>query len=175
LLVFLISPIHGTGKTTIAKELKKVLNAKLISVGNIYREIARSLDFDIDSFLNFLNKNRNLLLSFETAIDKLIYYYLEGVSENIIVDSNLAPFYGLEGDTFIIIADLDIIAKRIFRKKRIGDKKFLNLESIKEELIERTLGDIKRYEFLAENLNDNFWKKIYARAARYHLSKILCS
>ncbi len=161
------SLVHGAGRTFLKNRLYELVKDKMkvlnISVGEIFREIALEKGLTIDEFVKEIEKNP--LLDYE--IDKKIYNLIKENKDKydlILIDSNLAPYYLNFPNVvkILVVADLDIIAKRVFQKRRKGDKEYKSIEDAKRDLIERTKKDRERYQKLARIIDDPFWKKVYS-------------
>ncbi len=161
------SLIHGSGRTFLKNKFYELVKDKMevlnISVGKIFREMASEKGLTIEEFIKEIE--RNPLLDYE--IDKKIYNLIKENKDKydlILIDSNLAPYYLNFPNVIkiLVVADLDIIAKRVFEKRRKGDKEYKSIEEAKKDLIERTRKDKERYQKLAKLIDNPFWKKVYS-------------
>ncbi len=181
MIVALSSFVHGSGRSTIAKEIARRLDAIHISSGDIFREIAREYGFDdVKMFGEYLMNNKRLMIQVETAIDvemqeRIRTLYRSG--KTIVLDSNLhshpALLQGMEHVSFYVYASPSIIRERLLRFPRRDEK--YGEDPLRYEL-ERTRKDINRYRLLSL-LTPNPLSYLYSYGSQvlsklYHLYKL---
>jgi len=174
-LVFIFSSfIHGAGRSFLKNKFKEMLEKEgysvySISSGDIFRELATRYNMSIEEFIDYLYKNPDIAIKIDLELDKTIYETVSKLMKEkqydiILVDSNLAPYY-INGKNVIkikVVADLDIIAKRVFENPRKSDKPYSSIEDVKLSILKRTEEDKERYARLAKEVEDPFWKKVYS-------------
>lgn len=174
-IIVLSSGLHGSGRSRISEELKKLLKGRYsiykISSGDIFREIAKERGYQsIDDFISEITKNPELALEIDVEVDKRMMEKTKEFAKEydfIIIDSNLAPYYlGNSSLRLIIFAKPEIAAERVFKNSRIMDKKYSSIEEVKNSLIERTKDDVERYKILSKKVKDDFLKRIYETGAK---------
>ncbi len=173
-VIYFISPIHGSGRTTLAEKLAKILKekgykVKLIKAGERFREIAKKLGFhDIDEFEDYLYKNLKAAEEIETSVDTWIREEIQKSkdADYIIVDSNVSYLYGPKGKVFLVYTSPDKIGERVFRKHRFMDKRFASPQEAFEDLLERTKRDLEIYNLLCNSLQKHWLKEVYCKGSK---------
>ncbi len=153
-VIVLSSGFHGSGRSRISYELRKLLKRKYsvgkISSGEIFREIAKERGFSsIEDFISEIT--RNLDLGVDVEVDKKMMERIRELSKSLdflIVDSNLAPYYLRDALRLIVFASPRVAARRVFEDSRIMDRKYSSIEDVLESLKRRTEEDIERYRML---------------------------
>ena len=137
----------GSGKSSTAKKLAKMLNMKHFSSGDFLRQIAEKRNMSI----------KELMIAAETEpkIDHEIDDLLKSKANdnNLIIDSRLA--YHWIPDSFKVYLEIDpeIAAQRMFydletNESRMKSEHAKNIAEMKSEMIERHESDKKRYHNL---------------------------
>ena len=144
--IITISGKPGSGKSTTAVEVAKLLGFAHFSSGDFMRAIARKRNVTLVEL--------NVLAETDTSIDAEVDEALQALNEreNIVIDSRLA-FHWIP-DSFKVYLDLevDIAAARIFKdmdQKRIDSGEEAGTPSEVAEMINKRLNsERKRYEKL---------------------------
>ncbi len=155
MVIILISGSVGSGKTTIAKELSKKLNYKLIHLNEIAKK------FKINSVEE--------LQTFDFDLDQLLYYFEKEIQnfikdkKNVIIESHFSHFINPELVDYLIILNRDLrdlkkeYMKRGYNKKKIEDN--LEVESFNlcfYEAIENGFGEeINSKDLIMDSINLN--------------------
>lgn len=124
--IITISGNLGSGKSTIGKILCEYLNYKIISVGDIVREIASKKGMTINEFNEYIKDKPN----YDKIIDnQTMEYALE--NDNIIFVSRMAWNFVKESFKIYLYVNEEIGAKRILKDKiRINEKYLTEQEAI---------------------------------------------
>lgn len=130
-----ISGKIGSGKTTVAKLLSSKLGYKYISMGDIFRRIAKERKLSIIELSKLAEK--------DPSIDREIDEKQKEIAEkedNIIIDSRLGAW--------LINCDLKIclIAPLEVRARRVAEREGIRYEEALREIIERERSEMLRYK-----------------------------
>lgn len=137
----------GSGKSTTSKKVAQMLNMQHFSSGDFLRKVATDRGMSI----------KELMIAAESdpQIDYDIDEILKSKSndENIIIDSRLAFHWIPDSFKVYLEIDPDIAAQRMFydlssNETRKESESVKNIESMKNEMMERHASDIKRYKKL---------------------------
>jgi cytidylate kinase len=85
-MILTISGLHGTGKSTIGKLISQKLGLKYYSTGQAFRDMAKDMNFTLEEFTDFVEKNPEIDKKLD---DKIIEIALKG---NVIIDSQLSAY-----------------------------------------------------------------------------------
>lgn len=86
--VIRVSGDRGSGKTTLCRTLKEILNYEYIYVGGIFREMAAMENKTIEQFYGELESNPDR----EKAVDKTVAETL-ALKDCLLVEGRMAPFW----------------------------------------------------------------------------------
>ena len=137
----------GSGKSSTAKKVAKMLNMTHFSSGDFLRQIAEKRNLSI----------KDLMIAAETEpeIDHEIDDLLKskGSEKNLIIDSRLAFHWIPESFKVYLEIDPDVAAKRMFydletNESRQKSEHAKNIDEMKSKMIERHESDKKRYHNL---------------------------
>ncbi len=137
----------GSGKSSAAKRVAKMLNMEHFSSGDFLRKVAKERGMSI----------KELMIAAESdpSIDYDIDNLLKGMAdkENIIIDSRLAYHWIPDSFKVYLEIDPDIAAQRMFydletNESRMESEHAKSIEEMKREMIERHESDKKRYQKL---------------------------
>ncbi len=137
----------GSGKSSAAKQVAKMLNLQHFSSGDFLRQVATERGMNI----------KELMIAAET--DPQIDYDIDAVlqsksnEENLIIDSRLAFHWIPKSFKVYLEIDPDIAAERMLidldtNESRQQSEHAKNLSEMKQNMIERHESDIKRYQNL---------------------------
>ena len=133
-----ISGTPGSGKSTVAKILKKKLNLEYVYSGMLFRELAEKHNMSLTEFGKYCEKNPEV----DKKLDKKQLQFLK--KNNIIVEGRLAGWLAYENDIsalkVMLDADVETRARRIVKREK-GD-----IEKKKKEMLEREKSERKRYK-----------------------------
>lgn len=129
----------GSGKSTVAKILSGRFGAKIVSAGNIYREIATSLNMTVEEF----NINNESDKKYDTLVDDMLKSYDEKQGD-FIFDSRLAFHFVPSAISFYLKVDRKIAAQRVFCACR-KDEHFSCVEEADKSLTSRRASERRRY------------------------------
>jgi len=133
----------GSGKSSTAKKVAKMLNMTHFSSGDFLRQIAEKRNLSI----------KDLMIAAETepeidhGIDDLLKS--KGSENNLIIDSRLAFHWIPESFKVYLEIDPDVAAKRMFydletNESRQKSEHAKNIDEMKSKMIERHESDKKR-------------------------------
>ncbi len=148
-LVIALAGLHGTGKSSQAKRLAKEFNLEYVSIGMIFRELARNKNMDLKTFSEYSETHPEI----DEELDELIVQ--KAKKGNVIIDSQLAAWKSKNH------ADMKILltAPLKIRVQRIADRDQTTYEEALSETLKREDSEKKRYLKLYGIDIDN--KKIY--------------
>ena len=144
-MIITISGFHGTGKTTIAKEIAKEFKLRYISAGDLFRKMAKEYQMTLEEFSNYVEKNPEI----DQKIDDRTLE--EAKKGNVVLEGLLAAWKtrGISELNILLTADEQI------RIKRITQREQRSYEEIKEETLNREKIEIARFKKLyGIDLND---------------------
>ncbi|TRN01782.1 cytidylate kinase [Sulfolobus sp. E1] len=115
-MIIVISGPAGSGKTSVASRLAKSLSFKLVSAGNLFREIAKEKDMDVIS----LNRVAESDFEIDKSVDRRIYEYLLS-EKDLVIESHIAGWLFREyaNVTIYLWAPLKVRATRISMRDNI--------------------------------------------------------
>ena len=145
-MILTISGLHGTGKSTIGKELAKFLGIKYYSTGEAFRDLAKDMNMSLKEFTHYVEENPEI----DKQLDKKIIDIAK--KGNIIVDSQLSG-YILES-----IADFKILltCPLEIRVKRMAERDLTLYEDNLKETLLREKSELRRFKELYNiDLSDN--------------------
>jgi len=146
-LVIALAGLHGTGKSSQAKKIASEFNLDYISIGMIFRELARRKNMDLKTFSVYSEGHPEI----DKELDDLIVQ--KAKEGNIIIDSQLAAWKSKEhADIKILLtAPLEVRVQRIANRDQTTYDEALS-ETIKREESERKRY-LKLYNIDIENKN----------------------
>jgi cytidylate kinase len=131
MVVITVSGPPGSGKSTVARKIAELLNLRLVSAGQLFREIAKSRGVDI----LVLNKQAEQDFSIDRQVD--LRSIAEATKGNVIIEGHLTGWIVQEADLKIYLnAPIEIRAKRIAERESVGLTQALN-ETLERELSEK--------------------------------------
>ena len=150
-MIITIAGTAGSGKSTIAKSLTKILNAERVYVGGIRRELARKKDMTIEE----LNEYAKTHPETDVEVDKTAAKKAKELAEKghtVIVEGRVQFHFLPESIKLYIKVDPLTAAKRIFKetqvqnaKKARNEKTYASPEELAKHIVERTQNDTKRF------------------------------
>ncbi len=141
-MIITVSGAPGAGDTSLAKDLSKKLNYKLITTGETFKELAKKEGLQVGKSGSAIKlwekqlKNKKEMKKFHKKFDKA-QRELALKNKNCIVNARLGAFTIPEADLKIYLtASQKIRVKRVVKRDKISYKKALE-EATKREKIER--------------------------------------
>lgn len=153
--IITISGEPASGKSTVVKELKKNyedsgIKVTVLSVGNMFREIAENSGISIGELNKQLNNKRSEI---DKVIDDKIakigkkFNESEKKDEILIVDSRLAWSTIPESFSVRLTTNPNIAAERVFHDTRRGkEDKYKTLDEARISTDDRRRGEVERYK-----------------------------
>ena len=137
----------GSGKSTTAKKVAQMLNLEHFSSGDFLRKVAVDRGMTIKELMIAAESDPQI----DYDIDEILKG--KGSEENIIIDSRLAYHWIPESFKVYLEIDPNIAAERMFfdlssNETRKESESAKNIETMKNEMMQRQGSDIKRYKKL---------------------------
>ena len=109
MVVITISGPHGSGKSTIAKEIAKALNLKYVSSGQTFRRLAKEYSCDLEEFSRKCEQDHLI----DRKIDQITLD--EAKKGDVVLEGQLASWMAKDFTNFSIYvtASLDTRVERI--------------------------------------------------------------
>ena len=133
-MIITIGGLAGTGTSTTAKTLSQEINIPFISAGDVFRQMAVENNMTLLDFSEFDEGNDNI----DKALDKR-QAEIANNSENLIVEGRISAFF-VNADYRIWLKAPDNV-----RAERISYREDKSLDTVKQEIAERTASERKRY------------------------------
>lgn len=132
----------GSGKSTVAKEICRLLGFQYISTGQIQRKLAQDMGMNTLEFNKYTDQN----LHIDDYIDNKIKE-LNEVKEPHVMDSRLAWHFVKPSFKIYLMALDEIAAMRVLHDQtRIGEPETADIQSKMKELRERRESENQRFE-----------------------------
>jgi len=137
----------GSGKSSAAKAVARALGWKHFSSGDFLRQIANERGMSIKDLMIAAESDPSI----DYDIDQLLK--AKGDEENLVIDSRLAFHWIPDSFKVYLEIDPDIAAQRMFfdletNESRQESEHAKNIESMKQQMLERHASDVKRYQKL---------------------------
>jgi predicted cytidylate kinase len=134
----------GSGKSTVAKELCKILNYNYLSTGLIQRQLGKERGMNTLEFNKFAEEHREI----DAYIDqKLIDINSSEQTESFVLDSRLAWHFVKQSFKVYLMAADEIAALRVFKDgQRIGEPSAIDLTDKMNDQKERLRIENRRFE-----------------------------
>jgi cytidylate kinase len=133
----------GSGKSTFAKAVSEKLGYRLITTGNIFRQLAAERGISLTEL--------NELAETQAEIDHEVDNYLKLLNqstENMVLDSRMGWFFVRECLKVRLTVDPDVAANRIFKDTAELREKFSDIDTAIDEVERRKKSEILRYKKL---------------------------
>ena len=148
-LVIALAGLHGTGKSSQAKKIAEEFNLDYISIGMIFRELARRKNMDLKTFSVYSESHPEI----DKELDDLIVQ--KAKEGNVIIDSQLAAWKSKDHADIKILLTIPLEV----RVQRIADRDQTTYEEALSETLTREKSERNRYlKLYGIDIED---KKIY--------------
>lgn len=144
----------GSGKTTFARNVAERTGYRLITTGNMFRELALKKGISVGEL--------NALAESQEEIDREVDDYLKslnGLDEHLVLDSRMAWHFLNNAMKIRLTVDLDVAASRIFNdseRAHSWNDTFSDKETAVREVERRRQSEITRYSALyGVNIGDD--------------------
>lgn len=141
-MIITIAGNAGSGKSTVAKELAKVLRYKHYSTGDFMRQMAKKRGISILELNKIAEHDKTVDYETDTWAATL-----GKTQDNFVIDSRLAFHFIPRAFNVFLTADLAVRCQRIFSDKRTAEK-HKTLASLKKYMKDREASELKRYKHL---------------------------
>ncbi|MBW2988445.1 cytidylate kinase family protein, partial [Candidatus Woesearchaeota archaeon] len=142
-MIITISGKPGSGKSTIAKELSKILGYKRYYIGGMRREIARKLGITLAE----LNKRDEEEFFSDRIVDERIVEIAKN-EDNVIIEGRTAFYFVPYSVKVFLDVDLREGARRIYqhsKEKARPEESYPSVEETYNAVCERMESDKRRY------------------------------
>jgi len=144
-MIITISGFHGSGKTSIAKDLKKEFKLRYLAAGNIFRLMAKENQMTLEEFSRFVEQNPEI----DRKIDNEMIQ--EAKKGNAILDGLLVAWLTRDIPGIHILLN----AEEQIRINRIAQRENRPYEEVKEETLTREKSEVARFKNLYDiDIND---------------------
>lgn len=133
----------GSGKTTFARQVAEQTGYRLITTGNIFRQLAADMGISVTDL--------NEIAETQAQIDHKVDDYLIALNEtreNLVLDSRMAWHFVKDSLKIRLTVDLDVAVERIFKDNSELRENFTDLETGRVEVQKRRDSEIARYKAL---------------------------
>lgn len=141
----------GSGKTTFARNVATRTGYRLITTGNMFRELARAEGISVAEL--------NIRAETQEEIDRKVDDYLKGLNEeqeNLVLDSRMAWHFLKHALKIRLTVEPDVAAERIFSDQERGAEEKFDKEQAIEEVNRRRQSEVGRYQSLyGVNIGDD--------------------
>ncbi|MDG4824450.1 AAA family ATPase [Asanoa sp. WMMD1127] len=130
----------GSGKSTVSVGLSERLHVRRISVGDLYREMARERGMTALQL--------NLHAELDDVIDGTVDQMQREIAESgqrVIMDSRLAWFFFTDGFKVHLITDPTVAARRVLGRPANEVENYATLEEAKDQLRSRSESERQRF------------------------------
>ena len=133
----------NSGKSTFAKAVSELTGFKLITTGNIFRQMAEEMGISLAD----LNERAEKQAEIDAKVDDFLIS-LNDSSENLVLDSRMAWHFVRDTLKIRLTVDPDVAVSRIFKDTAAMREKFSSLEQAIDEVSRRKKSEIQRYNAL---------------------------
>jgi len=162
--VITISGLHGTGKSSVADIVAKRFGLKRVSVGAIFRELAKKRGLTLEEF--------SIVAEDDESIDRELDALLKttAMKGNVLLDGQLAGWMAGDYANFKILLTASVDA----RVKRIAERDEVSLEHARRETLNREKSERERYlEFYGVDISDQSIYDLVLNTEKYDLQGVI--
>ncbi|MBW2973004.1 nucleoside monophosphate kinase [Candidatus Woesearchaeota archaeon] len=141
-MIITISGEPGSGKSTIAKALAEKFNLKLYSEGDFFRELAEEKGVSLLE----LNKMAEDDPSIDKAVEEKAKKLVEEAKDNFVIDGRTAFRLLPKSLKIYLKVDIDDAAKRVQKRRQLGEEKEMTIDQTKENLLKREESEVNRFK-----------------------------
>ncbi len=136
MVVITISGPHGSGKSTIAKEIAKALNLKYVSSGQTFRRLAKEYNCDLEEFSRKCEQDHSI----DRKIDQITID--EAKKDDVVLEGQLASWMANDFVNFSIY----VTASLDTRVERIAKRDDIDFKTAKKITLARTKSEVQRFK-----------------------------
>lgn len=133
----------GSGKSTFARAVVERTGFRLITTGNIFRQLAAEMGISITALNELAEKQAEL----DHKVDDYLVS-LNETTENMVLDSRMAWHFVKNTLKIRLTVDPDVAVSRIFKDTADLREKFDSVDQAIEEIDRRKKSEILRYKTL---------------------------
>lgn len=133
----------GSGKSTFARAVAERTGFKLITTGNIFRQMAEEMGISLAD----LNERAEKQAEIDARVDNYLLS-LNDTRESMVLDSRMAWHFVKKTLKVRLTVDPDIAVQRIFKDTAELREKFTSIEQAIDEVSRRKKSEIARYKAL---------------------------
>jgi len=133
----------GSGKSTFARAVVERTGFRLITTGNIFRQLAAEMGISITALNELAEKQAEL----DHKVDDYLVS-LNETTENMVLDSRMAWHFVKKTLKIRLTVDPDVAVSRIFKDTADLREKFDSVDQAIEEIDRRKKSEILRYKAL---------------------------
>lgn len=133
----------GSGKSTFARAVSARTGFRLITTGNIFRELAAQMGISLTD----LNERAERQAEIDAKVDDFLKS-LNDTRENMVLDSRMAWHFVSDSLKIRLAVDPEVAAERIFRDDAALREKFTSIEQARDEVHRRKVSEVLRYKTL---------------------------
>lgn len=133
----------GSGKSTFAQTIAEQSGFRLITTGNIFRQLAAEMNISLAE----LNERAEKQAEIDAKIDDFLVS-LNDSTENLVLDSRMAWHFVKKTLKVRLTVDPDVAVARIFRDTADLREKFSSMDQAIDEVNRRKKSEIARYKAL---------------------------
>lgn len=133
----------GSGKSTFAKAVAARTGYRLITTGNIFRELAAEMGISLTD----LNERAERQAEIDAKVDDFLVS-LNDSCDNLVLDSRMAWHFVKDTLKIRLAVDPEIAAQRIFNDPAAMREQFTSMDQARDEVTRRKISEILRYRTL---------------------------
>ena len=140
----------GSGKSTVANYLISKMPFRIVSAGLLFRQLAAKHGMSAKEFNEFIENDPK----YDHYVDDTMAE-LGRTDEKIIFDSRMAWHFVPSSFKIYLYVDVDTATERIFNDKGRVSESYSDMETARQEIIDRRKSELLRYQnFYHCNLDD---------------------